>query len=66
MVAVFPKWRLFPKVDLWGLLVTVDPLLTDPHGTGPGSDNLKGRLKRAPNNIYKIRLQKYRNIQFPA
>jgi hypothetical protein len=33
---------------------TVDPLLTDPHGTGPGPDNLKGRLKRALIKICKM------------
>jgi hypothetical protein len=34
---------------------TVDPLLTDPHGTRPGSDNLNSRLKRAPIKIRNIR-----------
>jgi hypothetical protein len=46
--------------------VTADPLLTDPNGTGPGSDNLKGQLKRAPIKICNNGKNKYRNIEFPA
>jgi hypothetical protein len=45
---------------------TIDPLLTDPHGTGPGSDNLKGWLKRAHILKYVTYVKnKYINIEFP-
>jgi hypothetical protein len=36
---------------------TVDSLLTDPHGTWPGSDNLQGRLKRALIKMVKINIE---------
>jgi hypothetical protein len=39
---------------LYILLYTIDPLLTDTHGNGSGSDNRKGWLKRAPIKIIKI------------
>jgi hypothetical protein len=34
--------------------INIDPLLSDPHGSRPGSDNLKGRLMRAPIQLCKI------------
>jgi hypothetical protein len=45
---------------------TVDPLLTDPYGSEPGSDNLKGRLKRAPIEICEYGENTFSNIEFPA
>jgi hypothetical protein len=48
--------------------ITVAPILHlhYTHGTRPGSDNLKGRLKRVPKKICKKGKNKYRNIEFPT